>query len=123
MDALAVRVVERRGHLAGQLDGLFDAQLRFAVELPPERLALDVGHDVEQQPVGLARVVQRQDVGVGELGRDADLTQEPLGAERGRELGAQHFECHQAIMSEIAREIDHRHPATTQLTLDRVTVG
>jgi hypothetical protein len=51
-----------------------------AVEPVAEALALDVRHDVEHLPAGLAGVVQRQDVGVLQVGGGLDLVQEPLGA-------------------------------------------
>ena len=42
-----------------------------------QRLALDKGHDVEQEGVGLARVEQREDVRMLEIGGELDLGQEP----------------------------------------------
>jgi len=47
----------------------------------PARLALDVRHDVVDVALRLATVVQGENRGVLELGRDLDLAQEPLGAE------------------------------------------
>jgi hypothetical protein len=60
---------------------------------------------------------------MGELGGDLGFAQEALPAERGRELGPQHLECHPTIELPIVGEIHHCHPAMAELTLDRVAVG
>ena len=70
---VAVRVVQRVGHLGGDPHRLVDAELRLAVQLVADRLALDVGHDVVEEAVGLARVEQRQDVRVLQCGGGLDL--------------------------------------------------
>src|SRR5213079_1237917 len=49
----------------------------------------DVRHDVIEEAGRGARVVQGQDVGVLQPGGDLDLAQEPLGAERRREVRVQ----------------------------------
>ena len=54
--ALPMRVVERVGHFARDADRFVDAELRLAVELLTNRLALDVGHDVKRQSVGRAGI-------------------------------------------------------------------
>jgi hypothetical protein len=69
-----------------------------------ERLALDVGHDVEDWPAGFARIVERQDVRVLQVGRRLDLGQEPVGADHGRQLGAQDLEGNLAVVLEVARK-------------------
>src|SRR3990170_3664494 len=68
----------------------------------PQRLALDVGHDVVEdrgrcRPTGPSAVEQRQDMGMAELGGDPDLVQEPLGAEHRGQLGAQDLQRNGAI--------------------------
>ena len=55
-------------------------------------LALDERHDVEEAAVRLARVEQREDVRVLEVGGELDLGEEPLGADHGGELGPQDLE-------------------------------
>ena len=74
-------------------------------------LALDEGHDVEQEAVGLARVEQRQDVGMLEIGGDLDLGQEALGADDGGELGAEHLDRDVAVVAQVVGEVDRRHAA------------
>jgi len=60
---------------------------------------------------------------MGELRRDLDLAQEPLAAERGGQLGAQHLERDGAAELEVAGEVDRRHPALPQFALDGVALG
>ncbi len=96
-----------------------------------QRLALDVGHDIEQQPwvvgrglcVDNAAVVQRKNVRMLQVGGGADLAQEAVGADGGGQLGAQNLDRHLSLMPEVAGEIDRRHAALTQFTLDAVAVG
>src|SRR2546426_3199280 len=56
-----------------------------------------------------------------QLCREADLSEEPLGAEDGRKLRAEHLERDGAIVLEIAGEIDRGHATAAELALDRVT--
>ncbi len=83
-----MRVVEGRRDLLGDPDRFLDRELRLAIELLAEGLALDVGHDVVEEPVGLTRIEQRQDVRVLEVGGGFDLLHEPFNAEHSRQLGA-----------------------------------
>ena len=99
--ALAVCVVERVGHLAGQLYGRDDGQHALALQPVAQRLALDEGHDVVEEAVRLAGVVERDDVRVREAGGDFDLEEEALGAERSGKLGPQHLDGHVAVVAAV----------------------
>src|SRR6266581_7467623 len=57
-----------------------------------------------------------------QLCREADLSEEPLGAEDGRKLGAEHLERDGAVVFNVAGEVHRGHPAAAELTLDRVMV-
>ena len=61
-----------------------------------QRLALNPGHDVIQHSAGLTGVVEGQDVGMAEAGRDGDLAQKALRAECGGEVGGQDFDSYAA---------------------------
>ena len=122
-DAVAVRVVERGGDLAGDPDRVVDRELLLPVEPVAQRLALDERHDVEEEAVGLARVEQREDVRVLEVGGELDLGQEPLGADHGGELGTQHLERDLAVVPQVLGEVHRRHAAGADLALDAVAVG
>jgi hypothetical protein len=45
----AVRIAQRLGHFAGELEGLFQGKLPLALQPVAEGLALDEGHDVEEE--------------------------------------------------------------------------
>ncbi len=55
-----------------------------------------------------------------QVGRNADFAQETLGANQGSEFRLQHLECYPAVVTVIAREIDGRHPAGSDLALNGV---
>ena len=58
-----------------------------------------------------------------EVGGGLDLGQEPLGADHGGELGAQHLERDLAVVPEVLGEVDGGHAARAELALDAVAVG
>src|SRR6267143_1636340 len=120
---LAVRVVQRIGELARNAQRLVQRNLFLAGETAAQGLAFDEWHHVIEETGGVARVIERQDVGVAEARRDFDLAQEALAAERGRELRLQDLDGDRAPVLEILGAEHGRHAAATDLTLDRVAVG
>ena len=48
---------------------------------------------------------------------------EPLGAEYRGELGMKDLDRDLAVVLEIVRQVDRRHPARAELALDAVAVG
>jgi hypothetical protein len=56
------------------------------------------------------------------FGGDFDLAEEAISADRVGQLGMKHLERHRAPVSEIAREIDGRHPTAAELALDIIAV-
>jgi hypothetical protein len=121
--AVLVRVGQRVRYLDQDPDGVVDRQLAPVGEPGPERLTLDVRHDVVEEPARFTRVVQREDVGMLELGRELDLAEEALGAERGGELGPEHLEGDQSLVPEVPREVNGGHAALPELALDGVAAG
>jgi len=119
-DPLLVRRVERLGHIGRDPHGLVHRKLLLTLQPVPQRLALDVGHDVEEEPVRLPRVVQRQDVRVLEVGGGLDLGEEALGAHHGSELGLEHLERDLALVLEVVGQVDGGHSTLAELTLDSV---
>jgi hypothetical protein len=73
-----MRVVERRRSLAYDRDRFVDSEAFVTVELLSQRLAGDVGHDVEQPAVSLAGIVQREDVCMVQLRGDRDSPRETV---------------------------------------------
>ena len=121
--AMAVRVIERLGHLAGDAYRLLHTELRLAVELVADRLPFDVRHHIEEEPVRGAAVEERQDVRMLQARGGLDLHQEALGAEHGGEFGLEDLHRHLAVVLEVLGEVDGGHAARAELALDQVTVG
>ncbi|HEV8600574.1 MAG TPA: hypothetical protein VGQ69_14535 [Gemmatimonadales bacterium] len=76
--------------------------------------------DIVQERVGLARVVERQNVGVLQVGGDFDFLEEPLGADDRGQLGAQNLESDLAAVLEVEGEVDGRHAALAELPLEAI---
>ena len=94
--------------------------------LPPQQRAhvpaRDEPHGDEQDAGGLARLVDRDDVGVVDGRRRARLADEPvpeLGV-RGQ-AGGNQLDRHLAAPALIAGAVDHGHAALADLFLDAVT--
>jgi hypothetical protein len=121
--AVAVRVIQRIGHLGRDLDRFLDAELLLAVELGAEGFPFDVRHDVVQEALGRAGIEEWEDVRVLERGGGLDLLDEPLGAEHGGELGFQDLDGDLAVVLQVLCEVDRGHAARAELALDAVAVG
>jgi hypothetical protein len=121
--AASVGEVERAGEEREQTQGLVEGQLLLAREPGPQRLALDVGHHVVEQAVGRPGVEEREQVGMLQVRGGPDLAQEPLGADDGGELGAQHLDGDLAVVLEVVGEVDGGHAAGTEFALEPVAVG
>ena len=70
----------------------------LTVNAVAEGLPFEVGHDVEEEAVHLAGIVERQDVWVSEVGRGFDLGQETLRTDHSSEFRLQDFERHLAVV-------------------------
>ncbi len=58
-----------------------------------------------------------------QLGGDPDLAKEPLGPDRGGDLGIEHLDGDLALVAAIPGEKDIGHAAATDLTLYDVAVA
>jgi len=121
--SLLVRVREGIGHFPGNLQGLFDRKRALPPQPVLQRLSFHVRHHVVQETVRFARVDQGEDARVGKTGHDLDLTQESRVAYRSRQLRVQDLQSHLAIVLQVHCQVHRRHPATADLSLDRVPVG
>src|SRR5207253_9040602 len=86
-DALDMGERQRVGGVARDLEGRFERQASLALQPMPQRLSLDVGHDVVKQPVDFAGREDRDDVRMAEVRREVHLSNEPLPQETGGYLG------------------------------------
>ena len=81
---LAVGIVERQRYLAREFDRLIHRQLHLATNALAQALTTHVGHGIPELTSGLAGVEYGQDMRVLQPRGRAYLSQEALGAERGR---------------------------------------
>ena len=121
---LAVGVVQRRGHLAGDAERVLERELRLAVQPLAQRLALDVRHDVVEQAAGLARSrtaagcaggCSRAAIWISRRNRSGPRFTASSGCST---LSATGRSCLQVL-----GQVDGRHAAAAELALDRVAVG
>ena len=122
-DILAMGIVECPRDRRRDGDRVTERKLRLPFEPAPERLALDVGHDVEEDIADRAGIEQRDDVRVLEVGRDSDLLQEPRRAQHGHQLGAHDLHCDVPVVLHVPSQIDRRHRAVPKLAPDHVTIS
>src|SRR5947208_2142534 len=83
-------------------------------------IACDERHHVEQDAVRFAAVEEREEIRMLKVRRDADFAQKALDAEHRAELGVEHLDGDTPLVAEIAGEVDGRHPASADLTLDQI---
>ena len=121
-DIAAVRIAQGVCHFTDDRDGMFDRELLFPIQPLTQRLPRHVRHDIVEEAVRLARVVQRQDVGMTETGGGFDLPEKPLPPEGGGELRRQHLDRDGTPVLQVVREVDRRHSPAPELALDRVAV-
>ena len=119
-DTVLVRIRQRVGHLTGVVEGGGDRERTIAPHSRPQGLAIHERHEVVEEPVDLAGIDQRHDVGVVQLRRDLDLAQETVGAERSRKVGVDHFHGDLPVVTRVVRQVHGAHPARAKLTLDLV---
>ncbi len=119
---LGVGVGQRVGHLDQDLHGLVDRQLALAADPVTEIVPVDGGHHVVEKALGLARVVQRQDVRMLQPGRDLDLPEEALRTHGRRQLAAQHLHGDFAPVLHVLGQVHDGHAAAPQLALEQVAI-
>jgi len=80
-DSPAVRLMQGIRDLGGDPNHILERQAPFPPYPVPQRLAIHVRHGVPQESGGTAGIVKRDDVRVGQTGKELDLTLESLGAQ------------------------------------------
>jgi hypothetical protein len=122
-DAPAVGVPERLGHLAHQAHAFPHRERATPPEAVAQALAFHVGHREPEEPAGVARIVDRQDVRVLEPGGEANLALEALRPQRVGQPGMEHLQGDGSVVLEIAGEMDRGHAAAPELTLERIATA
>jgi hypothetical protein len=120
---LPMGILQGERHLAGDLHRRLDRQLDLSPEPVAQRLAPDIGHGVPGPAGYRAGVEDREDVRMLQPGGEADLAEEPLGAQAGGDLRVEHLEGHRPIVLEVLRQVDRGHPTAAKLALDAVAIG
>ncbi len=118
-----MRIVQGIRHFACDLERVVDRQLVLPGEPLPQRVSLDIGHDIVDQAIDLIGVVERQDMGMVKASRDLNLTQEPGGSHLGGQVGAEHLYGDRALVLEVVGQEYLGHAALPQLSLDLVPRG
>ena len=59
---------------------------------------------------------------MGKLRCDFNFAKEPIGAQHCSQLGVQHLEGDESLVLAVLTEVNRRHPAPPQLSLDRVAI-
>ena len=111
--ALGVRGVQRRGRLRDDRDRTRRIQPGVGPQEALQVRSLDVPHRDVQHAVGLARVVDGDDVGMVETGGDARFADEPL-PERFilGELGTEDLQRDPAPEAQVLGQVDDGHPSS-----------
>ena len=122
-DAALVGELEGGGDFLREPQRVVDGKLLLAMEPGPEGLALDEGHHIVEEAVGVAGVDQPQDVGMLEAGGGLDLGEEAVAADDGTELGVEDLDGDLAVVLQVLGEVDGGHAALAELTVETVTVG
>ena len=60
---------------------------------------------------------------MGETGGELDLAEEPVGADRGREVGTEDLEGDLAVVAEVLGQEHDGHAALAELALELVAAG
>ena len=95
-----------------------------ALHPPRQRLAVDAGHDEEDQPVDFVGEVDRHDVRVVELGGRARLAQEALtDVIPGGDIRPQQLDRDRAIEAYLPGPEDEPHPPAAELGFQRIPAG
>ena len=119
-DPEAVGVAQRVGDFPRNLEGVPQGKLFLSGEPVTQRLALDVRHNVVEQPARLTRVEKGKNVRVIQPGGDRDLAEEPLGAEGRCQLRLEHLQRDGAIVLQVVGPEDRGHPAPADLVAQAV---
>ena len=122
-DAVLVGVAERARRFAGEPEGLLERNAPVARQSVAERLPFDEWHHVVEMAARGTGIVDRHDVGVLEAGGELDLTEEPLGADRGGEIRLEDLDRDRTPMLDVLGQEDRGHPPLADLAFEGVVTG
>ena len=116
-----MRVLEAGADLDAEVDDARGVEPLLEVELVRERTAVHVLHDDVRVAVVLARVVDLDDVGVGEARREARLADEAVSEDRVvGQVAGEHLDRHRPLELVVPRKVDDGHAAAAEHVGDAV---
>ena len=121
--SVAVRVVESSADFVDDAQRLVDRKLVLPVQPVAQGAAGDIRRHVVEGAVRFTRVDERNDVRMGQLGGDADLAKEALGAYRSGEFMLQDLDRNLALVLPLLGQVHGRHTTLAEYALDRVAIG
>jgi hypothetical protein len=120
-DAARVGVVERVADLAGDAGYLGEGERLLTLETSAQGLALDVRHHEEEITVGIAGVVQWQDVGMLQTRDELNLPREAVDADLGGEGRVEDLDRDLAGVLAVVSQKDRGHAAASYFAQQLVT--
>ena len=115
-DPVAVGVAEGGGHLRGRCRSASSSGSWPSPEPDgPGATRPDVGHDVVEQPAGLAGVVEREDVGMLQPGGDRISRRKRSGPSAAAISGWSTLSATAPVVLEVLGQVDHGHAAAAEL--------
>src|SRR4051794_22970605 len=117
---MAMSIVQRGGDLTRDPERVADGELLLPGDAIAQGLAFDERHHVKQIRFRLARVEQRKDVRVLQIGGQLDLGQESLGTDHGGKLRTKHLERNLSVVPEVGRQVDGRHTAGADFSVQTI---
>ena len=115
-------ILEGLGRLAGDADRVLHRELALPLKPVAQRFTFDEGHGEPEVTGGVPGVENSQDVGVLQAGGGLDFSLKAAWTQREGQLRTQHLERDRALMPEVGRQEDGRHPAPAQLAVEAVAV-
>ncbi len=122
-DTGVVGDLERVAHRDGDAQGFVHGKLLLPADAVGQRLALDVGHHVEEEAVGLTGVEEGKDVGVLQVRGGLDLGEEALGADDRGQFGLEDLDGDLSVVLDVLGQVHRGHAAFAELPLDPVAIG
>ena len=117
--ATGVRIRQRIGHFIQPPPHIGHRKRPSLLQLRSEIVALNAGHHEEHEIAHLVHGINRDDVGMTQLGRSLRLPQKPRpDVATERQLRRQHLDRHEPLETLIARPIHDPHATPTNLLIE-----
>jgi hypothetical protein len=119
-DSRSVRMGKSISDIEGDLDRLRDREASFTLESMPQRFTIDHRHRIERSAIPHTGIEKRDDVRMLESRQYPDFLDESLRRDGIGDFGFQNFEGYEAIVLQLAGNVNAGHSSTTDLAEDLV---